>query len=87
MDGDSVQFSSPVSVTSTICDEEEEYPNNQSRTKAEQKEIFRSLWLIMRKYQRYVKKPAHDPPGQGNCGYYALARAVGIFYCDAHQRV
>ena len=46
-----------------------------------------SLCAIMRKYQHYVKMPAYNPPGRGNCGYYALARAVGIFHRDAHQTV
>ena len=41
----------------------------------------------MRKYQRFVKMPAYNPPGRGNCGYYAIARAVGIFHRDAHQTV
>ena len=87
MDSNTLQLSSPFSVTSTICDGEDEYPNNQSQPKADQTSIFLTLWVIMHNYQHFVKMLAYDPPGLGNCGYYAMARAVGIFHCDAHQTV
>ena len=34
-----------------------------------------------------MKKPAYDPSGKGNCGYYSLAGALGIYHCGAHQTV
>lgn len=65
----------------------DEYPNNQSRTSEEQMIIIRNFWPILRHYQQFVKMPVYDPPGLGNCGYYAIAHAVGYTDRDAHQRV
>ena len=41
----------------------------------------------MRHYQTFVQMPVYDPPGEGNCGYYALAHALGLTSHDAHLKV
>lgn len=51
-------FSSPLSVTSTICDDEQKCPNNQSGTCADQQGIYQVLWVIMERYQKFVKQSA-----------------------------
>lgn len=41
----------------------------------------------MKKYQQFVKNLDYDTPGEGNHGYYALVRDLGIYHCDTHQTV
>lgn len=80
-------FSSPPLVTSTICDDEEEYPKNQSQTCAEQKTMYHVLWFIMQKSRHCFKKPAYDHPGHGIGGCYVCTRALSICHCDTNKTV
>ena len=87
MDNDPLHLS-PILCHSPIYGKDpHEYPNNQSPDCEDQESIFWTLWVIMRHYQTFLQLPVYDPPGKGNCAYYALAHALGLTSCDAHLKV
>ena len=87
MDNDPLHLS-PISCQSpTYGEDVYQYPNNQSPEREHQEALFRDLWVIMRHYQTFIQRPVYDPPGEGNCGYYALAHALGLTSHDAHLKV
>ena len=87
MDNDPLHLS-PISCHSPIYGKDpHEYPNNQSPDREHQESIFWTLWVIMRHYQTFLQMPVYNPPGKGNCGYYALAHALGLTSRDAHLKV
>lgn len=87
MDNDPLHLS-PISCQSpTYGEDVYQYPNNQSPEREHQEALFRDLWVIMRHYQTFIQRPVYDPPGEGNCGYYALAHALGFTSHDAHLKV